>query len=254
MGTATRLVSDDSAATATPSPSSVRRHPGHSTAGAPHHTPDPDRVAGFESFAATLRLDLAPRSVLERLLVDRLTLAAWRLQIASLDELTRASEGELLSPPCRNTLRAERSLETALELLATARSVVRSGWGHASPAPSRVSAADLSAAEPDGADDEGPFSNEWPVVPDGRTDADGAPEQDDDEVPTRWQERLVFDENVSDSSPVVKGTWVTVRHVVSLIVDGWTWTDVLRTHPELTEDDVRTCLAYTVEQDNTGAY
>jgi uncharacterized protein (DUF433 family) len=41
-----------------------------------------------------------------------------------------------------------------------------------------------------------------------------------------------------------------VSHVVSLIVDGWTWSNILRTHPELTEEDIRTCLAYTVAEDN----
>ena len=48
---------------------------------------------------------------------------------------------------------------------------------------------------------------------------------------------------------MIKGTWVTVSQVVSLIVDGWTWSDILRTHPELTEDDIRTCLAYTVAEE-----
>jgi uncharacterized protein (DUF433 family) len=35
-----------------------------------------------------------------------------------------------------------------------------------------------------------------------------------------------------------------------MIVDGWTWTDVLRSHPELTEDDIRICLAYTAAQED----
>ena len=62
---------------------------------------------------------------------------------------------------------------------------------------------------------------------------------------------LIFDPNVSATSPVVKGTWVTVSEVVSLIVAGWTWSDILRTHPEITEDDLRACLAYTIEQNNS---
>ena len=73
----------------------------------------------------------------------------------------------------------------------------------------------------------------------------------------RWQDRLVFDENVSDDSPVVKGTWVTVSQVVTRIVDGFTWADILRTHPELTEDDIRVCLAFAIEQesdDSQGSY
>ena len=64
-----------------------------------------------------------------------------------------------------------------------------------------------------------------------------------------WEGRLVFDLNVSENSPVVKGTWVTVGQVVSLIVDGWTWSDILRTHPELAEEDIRACLAYTVAEE-----
>jgi micrococcal nuclease len=69
-----------------------------------------------------------------------------------------------------------------------------------------------------------------------------------------WHERLVFDFDVSEDSPVVRGTWCTVKHIISLIVDGWTWSDVLRTHPELTTDDIRTCLSYAVaeEKGDTG--
>ena len=59
--------------------------------------------------------------------------------------------------------------------------------------------------------------------------------------------------NVSETSPVVKGTWITVSHVVSLIVDGYTWADILRSHPELSEDDVRVCVAYAVAQDQDQA-
>jgi len=62
-----------------------------------------------------------------------------------------------------------------------------------------------------------------------------------------WMMNLVFDPDVSDTSPVVRDTWVTAAHVVSLVVDGWTWSDILRTHPEITENDLRACLAYTVE-------
>jgi uncharacterized protein (DUF433 family) len=64
--------------------------------------------------------------------------------------------------------------------------------------------------------------------------------------------RLEFDPNVSDS-PVIKGTWVTVRQIVSLIVDGHTWSDILRSHPEITEADIRAALTYAAsEDDDTG--
>ncbi|RUL87183.1 DUF433 domain-containing protein [Tautonia sociabilis] len=64
-----------------------------------------------------------------------------------------------------------------------------------------------------------------------------------------WRDRLAFDDQVSDESPVVRGTWVTAGQIVSLLVDGWSWDDVLRHYPELTERDIRACLAYTAETD-----
>ena len=67
-----------------------------------------------------------------------------------------------------------------------------------------------------------------------------------------WDDHLIVDPDVSATSPVVRGTWVTVGHVVSEIVDGSTWPDILRTHPELTEDDIRACLAYAVNDQIEG--
>jgi uncharacterized protein (DUF433 family) len=57
-------------------------------------------------------------------------------------------------------------------------------------------------------------------------------------------DRLVFDLNVSESSPVVRGTWITVAQVVGRVVDGWSWSEILRGYPELTEEDIRACLDY----------
>lgn len=65
--------------------------------------------------------------------------------------------------------------------------------------------------------------------------ADAAPERSG---------RLVMDEEISDSSPVIEGTWVTVTQVVSRVVDGWSWAEILRGYPELVEADIRACLDY----------
>ena len=71
---------------------------------------------------------------------------------------------------------------------------------------------------------------------------------DDDSV--CWMDRLTWDDAVSEDSPIVRGTWITVGQVVSRIIDGWTWSDVLRAHPELCEDDIRSCIAFTVEDED----
>lgn len=68
------------------------------------------------------------------------------------------------------------------------------------------------------------------------------------EADRRWRDRLVFDPAISTTWPVVKGTWVTAGQVVSLVLDGWSWGRILRSYPELTEDDLRACLSYRAEQ------
>lgn len=213
------------------------------------HRPRPVPI-DFDAFAATLRHDLEPRTLLETVLADRVILAAWRLQASSDDDADAARAEELLPPLSRDTLYAERSLETALDLLETIRSASPARWGRAFPRAasgvgrSTVAECDAPVETPD-------VSNEWPIIPEDVEDAEPDSEERVESEPSpRWSERLVFDFNISESSPVVKGTWVTVNHVVSLIVDGWSWPDVLRTHPELTEDDVRTCLAYTAARDD----
>lgn len=71
-----------------------------------------------------------------------------------------------------------------------------------------------------------------------------------DVSPATWTSRLHFDAEISGSSPVVKGTWITAERILSFLVNGWTWTDILRDHPELTEDDIRACLSYAIEEEN----
>lgn len=62
--------------------------------------------------------------------------------------------------------------------------------------------------------------------------------------------RLEIDPLVSAISPVVKGTWVTVDSVRSLLASGMSWSDLLRVHPELELDDIQACLDYEVERVN----
>jgi uncharacterized protein (DUF433 family) len=220
---------------------------------------DADRVA-FEAFAVTLREELAPGSLLESIYAERVILAAWRLREAVQAERVGVIEGlgadssdlfgRLAHDLLRQSERAERALRKALDALASVRD--RAAWG-------RAAALDTSVIADAGADD-AVVSFESDVISTEDV-ADDLAEQgktsDADEPLPRWQDRLVFDENVSADSPTVKGTWVTVSQIVTLIVDGFTWADILRTHPELTEDDLRVCLAFAHEQesdDGRGAY
>ncbi|MFO0908137.1 MAG: DUF433 domain-containing protein [Isosphaeraceae bacterium] len=260
------------------SPSFPTSTPPHITAAsAPEPGPGGSSVfAGsshlFDCFANELRQQLAPVTLLEHVLTERVVLAAWRLEVISREETREArSYIEPLRPIGRETLRAESSLETALVLLQRARGLNHeTTWQKPASCDSKAlydgnvelpldreieqpsddlvhDASAFSAGSDEEAFDDLLDDRQCDDIEDNDLDLDA---DEPNGLDTVWQGRLVFDANVSLTSPVVKGTWVTAGQVVSRIVDGWTWSDVLRTHPELTEDDIRACLAYTVAQDN----
>jgi uncharacterized protein (DUF433 family) len=64
-------------------------------------------------------------------------------------------------------------------------------------------------------------------------------------------DRLAWDRHVSESSPVIRGTMITADHVISLVLDGWTWADIRRVYPQLTEADLRACMAYRTAEESS---
>lgn len=184
----------------------------------------------FSGSLQALKAELAPVGLVESLMVDRVVLAVSRLRslINSFD-----ATGDEMS-------RAEQSVDQALSALNASRAARSAGWGHAMPTSSKAGDVSDYVSLPSASE---PMIVETPAESSSATT---------EEFP--WRERLIFDENVSEESPVVRGTWVTAGQVISLIVDGCNWDDILRNYPELTERDIRACLAYTVEQDGPIAF
>lgn len=203
------------------------------------------RADAYSAFADEVRRDLHPSGPLESVMVEHVVSSAWRLKgavdhqatrrVSRRDQPDRPSEGSKRASDSAAD-RAARSMKDALELLDHARGSRGTGEDPAREGNSPPSFE--CEVEP----------NEWPVVPFRDSDELPTDEPADDAAPI-WRDRLVFDFDISDISPVVKGTWITVSHVVSLIVDGQTWADILRSHPELSEEDVRVCMAYAVAQE-----
>jgi uncharacterized protein (DUF433 family) len=227
------------------------------------------RADEFGAFADEILRDLNPRGPLQRLAADHVVHSAWRLK-GSLEKQAAREFGEKSDPDpqvAKGRRRSteldlsSRSLKEAVETFAYLRD--RAPAAPEAPAIVHDYEADFDVVEDNifpavkefGSDfdavEDDIFPNEWPVVPsECPVDLPEEPGSSDEEVPS-WRDRLVYDFDVSDISPVVKGTWVTVSHVVSLIVDGWSWADILRSHPELTEQDIRTCVAYAMDEENT---
>jgi uncharacterized protein (DUF433 family) len=55
---------------------------------------------------------------------------------------------------------------------------------------------------------------------------------------------ITLDPEVLVGKPVIRGTRLSVEFVIGLMADGWSETDILKSYPGLTHDDIIACLAY----------
>jgi uncharacterized protein (DUF433 family) len=56
--------------------------------------------------------------------------------------------------------------------------------------------------------------------------------------------RIALDPDILIGKPVIRGTRLAVEFVVGLMADGWTETDILKSYPGVTHEDLLACLAY----------
>ena len=56
--------------------------------------------------------------------------------------------------------------------------------------------------------------------------------------------RIVIDSKVMVGKPVIKGTRITVEHILRELSSGMSVADLLDAHPHLTADDIRAACAY----------
>ena len=64
------------------------------------------------------------------------------------------------------------------------------------------------------------------------------------ELPVDWRERIEINPEVMTGKPVIKGTRLTVDHVIELLAEGWTAAQVTEEYPGITVEDISGCLAY----------
>jgi uncharacterized protein (DUF433 family) len=62
-----------------------------------------------------------------------------------------------------------------------------------------------------------------------------------------WQDRIEMKKDVLCGKAVVKGTRLSVQHLVGLLAQGWSEADVMDAYPGLTRDDLLACLKYAAE-------
>jgi uncharacterized protein (DUF433 family) len=59
-----------------------------------------------------------------------------------------------------------------------------------------------------------------------------------------WRERISVDPAVLVGKPVVRGTRLSVELILDLVVEGWSFDEVLANYPGLTVEDIRACVAF----------
>lgn len=59
-----------------------------------------------------------------------------------------------------------------------------------------------------------------------------------------WHDYIVSDKGVLLGKPTIKGTRLSVEHLVSLFAQGWTEDQVLESYPRLTKVSLQAIFAY----------
>ena len=59
--------------------------------------------------------------------------------------------------------------------------------------------------------------------------------------------RIVVNQKVMSGKPVVKGTRITVEHVLKLLAQGLSFDEILRDYPHLSREDVAAVLLYAAK-------
>lgn len=58
--------------------------------------------------------------------------------------------------------------------------------------------------------------------------------------------RLRWDHEVSFTTPVVDGTWVTAVFLADMFKDGMSFDNILRRYPEIVQEDIDECLRWVL--------
>ncbi|OQX77225.1 MAG: hypothetical protein B6D64_08575 [Bacteroidetes bacterium 4484_276] len=64
---------------------------------------------------------------------------------------------------------------------------------------------------------------------------------------TNWKENIITDKNILLGKPIIKGTRLSVDHLIGLLAQGWSEKQILDNFPRLTHDDLKAIFRYVQE-------
>jgi uncharacterized protein (DUF433 family) len=62
-----------------------------------------------------------------------------------------------------------------------------------------------------------------------------------------WQHFIVSDKEILLGKPVIKGTRLSVEHIVGLLAQGWNENQILANYPRLTKESLQAIFLYLQE-------
>lgn len=62
-----------------------------------------------------------------------------------------------------------------------------------------------------------------------------------------WKKHIDSDPEIASGKPIIKGTRLTVEHIIGLFASGWTKEQVLSNYPSISEESLNAAFAFITE-------
>jgi uncharacterized protein (DUF433 family) len=62
-----------------------------------------------------------------------------------------------------------------------------------------------------------------------------------------WRNYIETNDNILVGKPVIKGTRLSVEHIINLLASGWTEQQILENYPRLNKESLRAVFSYIQE-------
>jgi uncharacterized protein (DUF433 family) len=62
-----------------------------------------------------------------------------------------------------------------------------------------------------------------------------------------WREYIISDKEVLLGKPTIKGTRISIEHIIQLLAQGWSENEILDNYPRLTKTSIQAVFSYLNE-------
>ena len=67
-----------------------------------------------------------------------------------------------------------------------------------------------------------------------------------------WRDHIVSDKEILLGKPTIKGTRISVEHIIGLLAQGWNESQILENFPRVTKESLQAVFTYIQECINDG--